>query len=75
MLSIAGCLLTPTSGHVRVLGPVGLLVDGQRPPQGGDPYRPEDGGMPPPAANDDFLNEATGGGNARARRGEQPPGN
>ncbi len=49
--------------------------DNQRLRQGGDPYRPEDGGMPPPAANDDFLDQATGRDNVRVRRSEGPQGN
>ncbi len=50
--------------------------DNQRPRPGDEPPgRPEDAGLPPRAANDDFLNEATGGEGegVRVRRGERPP--
>jgi len=47
--------------------------ENQRPHPGDEPGRPEDAGLPPRAANDDFLNEATGKEGVRVRRGEQPP--
>ena len=47
--------------------------ENQRPRPGDEPGRPEDAGLPPRAANDDFLNEATGKEGVRVRRGEQPP--
>ncbi|MFM5907141.1 MAG: transglycosylase domain-containing protein, partial [Novosphingobium sp.] len=48
--------------------------ENQRPRPGGDPARPEDAGLPPRAANDDFLDEATGNEAPRVRRGggQQP---
>ncbi len=47
--------------------------ENQRPRPGDEPGRPEDAGLPPRAANDDFLNEATGKEGVRVRRGDQPP--
>ena len=47
--------------------------ENQRPRPNDDPGRPEDAGLPPRAANDDFLNEATGKEGVRVRRGDQLP--
>jgi penicillin-binding protein 1A len=47
--------------------------ENQRPRPGDEPGRPEDAGMPPRAADEDFLNNATGKEGVRVRRGDQTP--
>jgi penicillin-binding protein 1A len=55
----------------------GNLIEPQQGPRprDGDPGRPEDAGLPPRAANDDFLNEATGKEAPKVRRSNQGPTN
>ncbi|PLK24428.1 transglycosylase domain-containing protein [Novosphingobium sp. TH158] len=49
--------------------------EGQKPRPGDPAGRPEDLGLPPRAAEDDFLNEATGREAPKVRRGSQPQAN